>query len=421
MRHVVIAGGGTGGHLFPGIAVAEELKRRYPRVDVTFVGTPRGLENRLLPPLGYHLELLKVSPLKGRAPVELGRSLARLPGALSAAAVLLRRAHPDLVIGLGGYASGPLLAAAATLGVKCALMEQNARVGMTNRLAARFVGRAYVSFPSTAADFPSDRVRALGNPVREVFRRAAMKAIVDPSGFAARGRSLLVLGGSQGAQPLNRALPGLLKSAGISGPIVHQSGAGRAAEVESAYRAAGIEAEVRPFIEDMASALVDARLVIARAGATTVAELTAVGRPAILVPYPHAADDHQTINANLLSEVGAASVIAERDLETTNAIATLGHLWQDAKERDRMAEKARLFGNPDAALSIVDDLVEWLDGGKRPSPVNRGLRGQRPYVPRSRVRRVSLPASCRSLAPLAEGPEEQSREEGATSPEAWCA
>ena len=264
-------------------------------------------------------------------------------------------------------------------------MEQNARVGMTNRLAARLVGRAYVSFPSTAADFPRDCVRIVGNPVRDVFRQVSLRAKADPFGFASRGRHLLVLGGSQGAEALNRALPGLLSKAGIAGPIIHQSGVGRADEVEAAYRAAGLRAEVRPFIDDMASTLADAKLVVARAGATTVAELTAVGRPAVLVPYPHAADDHQTVNANRLAESGGAAIVVERDLETEEAVQTVAGLWNSRERRDTWRMSPGHSGHPEAALAIVDDLVEWL-GAAQEVP-KRGLRGKRPYVPRSRLRR----------------------------------
>ncbi|MBW2464923.1 MAG: glycosyltransferase, partial [Deltaproteobacteria bacterium] len=183
IERILVAGGGTGGHLFPGIAVVEELRRRIEGLEVTFVGTARGIEARVLPEMGENLELLEVTPLKGRKPGELVSSLAKLPGAAGRALSLVRRYRPDLVLGVGGYASGPVLAAAAALGVPTAILEQNAHVGMTNKLLAKVVGRAYVSFEETREVFREDRVRVVGNPVRQVFVDAARRAATDPDGF----------------------------------------------------------------------------------------------------------------------------------------------------------------------------------------------------------------------------------------------
>ena len=206
IQRVIVAGGGTGGHLFPGIAVIEELRRRNPNLEVLFVGTERGIESRVVPGMGEKLETLDVTPLKGRTFAQLLGSLARLPSAWGRAAAILRQHRPDVVLGVGGYASGPMLVAAAALGIPCALLEQNAHVGLTNRILSKVVGRAYLSFEETAPLFGS-AARVVGNPVRRAFVEASRRALIDPRGFDARARRILVIGGSQGAKRLNEIVP----------------------------------------------------------------------------------------------------------------------------------------------------------------------------------------------------------------------
>ncbi|MFW5875217.1 MAG: undecaprenyldiphospho-muramoylpentapeptide beta-N-acetylglucosaminyltransferase [Myxococcota bacterium] len=404
---VIVAGGGTGGHLFPGLAVVEELRRREPGLEVLFVGTARGIEARLLPARSEKLELLAVRPLKGRGAGDLLRGLGVLPGAVGHAASIVRRFQPDLVLGVGGYAAGPVIAAAATLGRPTALLEQNAHVGLTNRLLAPLIGRAYVTFPRTAARFPDKRVRVCGNPVRRAFVDAARRAMTDPAGFEARSRTILVLGGSQGARALNETVPGALALARLHErgyEVVHQSGEAMRDAVEARYAELGIPARVVPFIDDMARAYADAAVVVGRAGATTVAELCAIGRPAILVPYPHAADDHQRKNAEALEAEGAARCIPQEELSAERLAGTLEPVLADPGRRRTMAEAARRFGRPDAAAAIVDDLCDWLGctevrDDEAPPPAvgvddrepeepepggpagGRALRGRRPYLP----------------------------------------
>jgi len=360
---IIVAGGGTGGHLFPGIAVVEELRRRVPGLEVLFVGSPRGIEARVLPERGERVELIDVSPLKGRSAGELLRGLGVLPAALARATALLRRERPDVVLGVGGYASGPMLLAAATLGIPTAVLEQNARVGLTNKLLGRVVGRAYVTFPETAASFRAGRAHVCGNPVRRAFVDAALAAMADPDGFEARARRIFVLGGSQGAKVLNETVPEAIARAGIAErgiEVLHQTGAAMRDEVQARYDALGIKAEVVPFIDDMARAYASAAFVIARAGATTIAELCAVGRPSILVPYRHASDDHQGKNAEALARVGAALAIREDELTVEGLAASLGELATNVTARRTMADAARKLGRPDAAANIVDDLCAWL-------------------------------------------------------------
>ncbi len=362
IERAMIAGGGTGGHLFPGIAVVEELRRRIPGIEVSFVGTERGIEARVLPGMGEALDLVEVSPLKGTTAGELGRSLLRLPKAYARAVSILRARKPDVVIGVGGYASGPMLVAAFTLGIPTALLEQNAHVGMTNRMLAPVVGRAYLTFAETAAHF-GHKSRVVGNPVRRAFVERTRVALADPDGFEARARRILVVGGSQGAKALNEAVPAALggldlASRGID--VLHQTGPRMRDSVEAAYRAAGVRAEVVSFVDDMARAYASAQLVIARAGATTLAEICAVGRPSVLVPYPHAADDHQAKNAEELARVGAAIAIRESDLTPARLGEAVGSLVTSPEKRGQMARAARGLGRPDAAAAIVDDLLSWI-------------------------------------------------------------
>lgn len=415
IRKVIIAGGGTGGHLFPGIAIVEELRRRDPSIDVLFVGSPRGIEARVLPGLGEKVELLDVTPLQGQGALDFAKSLGRVPVALGKATSLLRRFAPDLVLGVGGYASGPILLAAAALGYNTALHEQNAHVGLTNRILARVVDRAYLSYPETESEFPQGKTRVSGNPVRRAFVAAARRASSDPTGFEARSRTILVIGGSQGARALNQSVPEALARAGVDARrlrIVHQTGKAMRDEVAATYRQLGVDADVVPFIDDMAKAYADAAVVIGRAGATTLAELCAVGRPSILIPFPFAADDHQARNAESLARDGAAICIREDALSPGLLADTLRSLLDDPSTRKEMADRARSRGRPDAAAAIVDDLHAWLGDGssgrtipaddeaeaappKPDEPKSASLRGARPYVPRWQRRSPDAPIAAR--------------------------
>ncbi len=395
IRRVMVAGGGTGGHLFPGIAVVEELRRRSPGTEALFVGTSGGIESRLLPDLGYELQLIEVRPLKGRSPAELLRSLSALPASAARALSLIKTRQPDLVIGLGGFAAGPVLLAASFLRTPTALLEQNAHVGLTNRLLSRTVGRAYLTYEQTRELFGPGRARVLGNPVRREFVRAARSAAADPEGLEARSRTLLVLGGSQGARALNEILPSALERARLADrgiTVVHQTGQAMVEKVSALYERAGIEARVLPFIHDMARAYASARLVIARAGATTLAELCAIGRPSILVPYPYAADDHQAKNAAALQEAGAALSFTEDILEPELLAGEVAALLDDEGRRRAMAEAARRQGRPDAAAAIVDDLAGWLGlpEPETPGPEAGPPRDADPSAPGGRSARRSL-------------------------------
>ncbi len=379
MVRVVVAGGGTGGHLFPGIAVVEEMRRQGLAPEVTFVGTERGIEARVLPKLGETLRCVEVRPLKGRGPWELIRNLGRLPSSGIEAVQLLRELRPDLVLGVGGYASGPILAAALTMRVPTALMEQNAVPGLTNRVLVRHVGRAYASFEETFS-VASDHVVVSGNPIRRALVDVAHARDMDPEALRPARGQILVLGGSQGARALNEHLPALLGAAlgQQSRPVrvVHQVGRGDVARVKAVYNECGIESEVVEFIDNIAEYYERSELVIARAGASTVAELCALGCPSVLVPFPHAADDHQSKNALALARAGAAVQLAEAELHSDEAVQVVRTLWNDDARRRAMSASARRFGKPDAAATIVDDLSAWLGWGAGPN-TRRRTRGTR--------------------------------------------
>ncbi len=350
---VLIAGGGTGGHLYPGIAVAEELRRRGHAVS--FVGTERGLEMTAVPKAGFELDLVDVSGLKRVGARALAAGLLRLPRAISQARILLMRRHPSFVLGVGGYASGPMLIAAKLFGLPTAIMEQNSIPGLTNKVLGRLVDRVFVAFEGSRAFFPASKTALVGNPVRSALAGSL------PASGAARP-SLLVFGGSQGARRLNELVPQAIALCPERPRVLHQTGAADVDATRERYAQLGVEADVRPFIDDMASAYRGADVVVCRAGATTLAELGIVGKPAILVPLPTAADDHQTKNAAELVAAGAALLLPQPGLEPPAIAEALGALLRDPARRAQMSERMRALGRPRAASDIAD-AVEQL--GKR--------------------------------------------------------
>lgn len=348
---LLIAGGGTGGHLFPGIAIAQELRRRDPASRILFVGSGRGIEGRAVPKAGFDLEKLPVSGLRRTGFGGLLAGMVRLPWAMLGAFRLVRRFQPDVALSVGGYAAGPAVLAARVLGVPCVVAEQNAVPGLTNRLLGRVASRIIVALPTKG--LPADRVTVLGNPVR-----ADLLEVRDSDFQPGAPLSVLIFGGSQGARALNEAMMAAAPAlAEASLRILHQSGAADEARVRDAYAQAGLaHAEVRAFIDDMATAYREAHLVVCRAGATTVAELTVCGRPAIVVPYPYAVDDHQTANARTLADTGAAIHLPQSSLTGETLVNLLLELSSDVERLKQMAARARTAGKPDAARAIVDAL-----------------------------------------------------------------
>lgn len=362
-KHVVIAGGGTGGHLFPGVAVAEELQRLDPEVEVTFVGTARGIEARVIPELGYPLELMEVQGLKGKGALGLVKGAAKLPLAGLRAMNLVRKLSPSLVVSVGGYAAGPFTMAAATLGVPTALLEQNSVPGVTNRALGKVVKRAFLTYEVSMQHFAPERCVLAGNPLRrELVERARAFSYEAPAD--GEPISVLVLGGSGGSLALNQKVPEVLCALGERAAelhVTHQVGKQRGELAQQAYEAGFQgEFEVVNFIEDMASAYEGAHLLICRAGATTIAEVLAFGLPAIYIPFPGAADDHQTTNAVELVERGAGIMIPEHEVDTGRLERLLLGLLNNPVALANMAAPAREMGRPEAGESIAKACLELM-------------------------------------------------------------
>lgn len=351
MSRLLFAGGGTGGHVFPMIAVADAVRAMSPMVDLVFVGTERGFETRLVPERGYRLELLRVEPIRGGGALGAARGVVRAGGAVLEARQIVRRLAPGAVFSIGGYAAGPVSLAARTLGIPVALMEPNSAIGLANRLIAPLVQRAYTAFADSDHHFRKGTVLRTGVPLRHGFRPRAYERSELPR--------ILVLGGSQGSEALNDAVPRALGVLGRAVRVTHQCGAGRDAKVRTLYREAGLAdgVTVVTFIEDMAAALADAELVIGRAGANAVAEICAVGRPSLLIPYPFAGD-HQRHNADELVASGAALCVLSRDATPDRLASEIERLISTPNELPRMAAAARALGKPDAATVIARDLLE---------------------------------------------------------------
>ena len=355
---VLIAGGGTGGHVYPGLAVARELMRRRPDATVTFVGTARGLESTIVPREGFALDLIRSSGLKGKSLAARGRSVGLLPVSASDAWRVISRRRPALVIGLGGYSAGPVVLLAAWRGVPTMVLEQNAAPGVTNRWLARWVDAAAVNYDETLSYFRGKGFVA-GNPVRPEFL-ARRPEPETPSGGR---RRLLVLGGSQGAHAINVAMAAAaaeLVRAGIV-ELVHQTGPRDVGMVREEYARRGVRARVEAFLDPVVDAMSAADLIVCRAGATTLAELAALGRVAVLVPLPTATDDHQRRNAQVLAAAGAAAVVDEVGMTADGLGRVISALLADAGRLTAMRAAMRRFARPDAAARIVDRALALAD------------------------------------------------------------
>jgi UDP-N-acetylglucosamine--N-acetylmuramyl-(pentapeptide) pyrophosphoryl-undecaprenol N-acetylglucosamine transferase len=357
---MLIAGGGTGGHLFPGLALAEEVKTRHPRNDVLFVGTARGLETRIVPRSGFPLELIDVGPLKRQGGLGTLRGMGRVPRAMWQSRRILRRFDPDVVVGVGGYASGPVVMAAWMMRIPTAVQEQNALPGLTNRILGRFARACFIAFDEARAGFPPRRTHLLGNPIRRAFLDNYLHS-KEPSG---QRLSILVTGGSQGAHVLNlrmaEALEELAPDLGPRLRVMHQTGEKDLPEIARRYQAlgkSGLNTQATAFIDDMAKEYAQADLLVCRAGATTIAELTVCKKPALLVPFPYAADDHQTVNARSMVRSGAALLLPEGELTGAKLAGELRALEGDRERLRRMARQSGLLGRPEAAREIAEVCV----------------------------------------------------------------
>ncbi len=351
-RTILLAGGGTGGHVFPMVAVADALGRLAPRVRCVFVGTDRGIETRVVPERGYELCLMRVEPIRGGGIRGVARGVARAVASLPEARALVRRLEPGAVFSVGGYAAGPVSLAARSLGIPVGLMEPNAVIGLSNRLIAPLVQRAYTAFEDAERHFRGSAVLRSGVPIRDGFHPRDLLRRDGPL-------RILVLGGSQGAKALNEVLPEALRLLESDVRVVHQCGRAHEAAVLERYRAGEQLDAVRvvSFIDDMPAALADAELVLSRSGASAVSEICAVGRPSLLVPYPYAAGDHQRRNAEALHAAGAAICVPAEDATATRLAEAMEGLASTEGRLEDMASRARSFGRPQAAETIAKDLL----------------------------------------------------------------
>jgi UDP-N-acetylglucosamine--N-acetylmuramyl-(pentapeptide) pyrophosphoryl-undecaprenol N-acetylglucosamine transferase len=358
--HILIVGGGTGGHLFPGIATAQAFLAANPANRVLFASTGNAFERRTLAAGGFRLATVPSEGLKGRGLVGQLRALLKLPPGLMRSLDIIGRFRPDLVLGLGSYASAPLIAAAWLRRKPIVLCEQNIIPGITNRMLAPLARRIHISFEDTAAWFPARKTMLTGNPVRPDIRALEDAPAVtsknnpknDPHTF-----TVLVTGGSQGAHAVNLAVTAALPYLqGLDGlRCIHQTGREDAVRVQKAYQDNGIAAEVGAFFTDMASRYHQADLVVCRAGATTVAELTAMGKAALFIPFPFAADDHQTLNARTLQRQAAADLIPQSRLSGEALAQRLLYYYRHRDALAAMAARAKALGRPNAAAAIVAD------------------------------------------------------------------
>jgi UDP-N-acetylglucosamine--N-acetylmuramyl-(pentapeptide) pyrophosphoryl-undecaprenol N-acetylglucosamine transferase len=360
---VLIAGGGTGGHVFPGLAVADAL-RSLADVDVVFCGSPRGMEKELVPARGYPLELLDVAPMKGGGAKRMVSGAIVAARATVQAAALVRRLRPSVVLSVGGYAAGPVALACVLARVPLGVLEPNAVMGLANRILAPLAGRVYVTWEESARGARKGAIRVTGVPIRPGFESAPYQA--------KKGRlRVLVLGGSLGAEAINERLPPALGALGVDFPeleVLHQTGRGKDGAVRDAYVRHDLttRARVVPFLDDVAGELAKADLVVARAGAGTVAEIAAVGRASLLVPFPFAADDHQAKNAAALARTGGAVCLLQSDATPERLAAELRTLATDAQLRAKMALAATAVGRPHAAYEVAGDLLHLACISLRP-------------------------------------------------------
>jgi len=356
---VIITGGGTGGHLFPGIALATGLQQRIAGCEVMFIGTRRKLDRETLAEFDFQLESISCMGLKGMGLTHRFKSLAGLPGAVLEARRIIKKFDPDLVFGVGGYVTGPVLLAAKQLSIPTCIHEQNSVAGLANRMISRFVDRVFVSIPGDYP-FPAHKTVVAGNPVRdEILAAAGEKQEINGD-----SRTLLVLGGSLGAHRINmlmlEAIAIIEEETDFAVHLVHQTGIADEDRVRGGYAAAGMEAEVAPFFKDMASLYKRADLVVARAGATTLAELSVMGLPALLIPYPYAADDHQGKNGSYYVAGGGACMYRESELDTKLLASAIIELLQSPGELHSMAARMKKLGKPDATRIILDDCLELI-------------------------------------------------------------
>ena len=354
---MIISGGGTGGHLFPGIAVAEGVLRRFPGAEMLFVGTERQTDARVLANRSFDVTSISCLGLKGKGGLARLKALVRLPFSLLQALSIMKRFRPALVLGVGGYVTGPVLLAAKLKGIATCIHEQNSVPGMANRALGKFVDRVFLSMPGSEQYFLVGKRVLTGNPVRgELLRLAELRKKENADNL-----TLLVLGGSLGARRVNslvtEALAAMKEDLPKGFRVIHQTGSHDEEQVRKRYEKDGISCKVSAFFTDMVAVYAKADLVVSRAGATSLAEMTVLGKPMILIPYPYAADNHQEKNGRWLVNGGAARMLVEKDLSAEQLKEEIKELLASAEKRKGMAKAARQIGRSDATDRIVDECL----------------------------------------------------------------
>jgi UDP-N-acetylglucosamine--N-acetylmuramyl-(pentapeptide) pyrophosphoryl-undecaprenol N-acetylglucosamine transferase len=363
---IIITGGGTGGHLFPGIALATALQQREKECQIMFIGTRRQLDRETLAGFDFLCESVSCMGLKGKGLLHRLKSLASLPAAVLQAGRIVQQFKPDLVFGVGGYVTGPVLLAARLQGIPTCIHEQNSVPGLANRMISRFVSRVFISIPAVSFPIRQEKIVFSGNPVRREILAAAEDRVRQPLAERKK-KTLLVMGGSLGAHRINLLM---LDAMAILGQecqqavtLIHQTGSADADRVRGGYAAAGIKAEVAPFFKDMAALYRRADLVVARAGATSLAELAVMGLPALLIPYPYATDDHQAKNGQYYAAGGGACMYRETELDAALLAGKIAELLTDSEKLNNMAEAMEKMAKPDATDRILDNCMELIGHG----------------------------------------------------------
>lgn len=355
MLRLVIAGGGTGGHLYPGIAVAREAARE--RAEVLFIGTQNGIEARVLPREGLSFKPIRAGKFKGMGLVEKVKTLMAIPASIIEASRVMKGFSPQVVLGVGGYASFPAVVSAKLRRLPVVLQEQNAFPGLTNRVLGRFADKVCTGFLEAGRFFPAGKALFTGNPIRADLLKADRAGALREMGLKSGLTTVLVFGGSAGAHRINSAVADALPLlSGLKGRIqfIHQTGERDLNMVEEAYGRSGFPARVLPFIFNMAAAYACAELVVCRSGALTLAEITALGKPSLLIPYPHAANNHQELNARALERAGAAKVVLDADATGERLAAEVAALIDDTDLLTGMSGRCLSLGRPDAARKVLE-------------------------------------------------------------------
>lgn len=374
---VIIAGGGTGGHLFPGLAIADEFKRRDEKTEVIFVGTEHGIEARVVPREGYPIRFLRAEGLVGVSVMKKIRSISKMFSGVVDSHRIIKTLSPDIVIGVGGYASGATMLTACFKSIPTMILEQNSMPGLTNKILGRFVRGICLTYQESISFFPKAKTYLTGNPVRMQVLKGSIESAYRLFSLEKGLFTVFIFGGSAGARRINMAMIEALNYLhDLRGKIqfLHQTGTKDYEHVREAYRKTGFKGTIAPFIYQMGEAYAVADIVVSRAGATTLAELTALGKPALLVPYPYAAGQHQELNARKLLEMGAAKMILNRELKGEPLAESIRELFKNETMRREMQRISRSVGRPDACVKVVDIALSYIKNAAGNSSRSKGKR-----------------------------------------------